>query len=92
MIGDHLSLADLHLAAWIARLVKLAGGNATDDGCTAVGKLEGHVAGGFMLPKDAQVGERMPADKIRRESKLVIFWDAMKERASWRKIYGTGLY
>ncbi|KAJ6604627.1 hypothetical protein DFH09DRAFT_316272 [Mycena vulgaris] len=85
-LGDQLSLADLSLAAWISSLVIMAGGTPKDDGSAAIGKLEVHIGGGFVLPKDFQV-----VDARRKEgaavSKLAGFWDAMSERESWKKVY-----
>ncbi|KAJ7492642.1 hypothetical protein FB451DRAFT_1219111 [Mycena latifolia] len=87
-LGDQLSIADLSLAAWIRSLVMLAGGTAADDGSAAIGKLEAHIGSGFGLPKDFQV-----VDARRKEgaavSKLAGFWEAMGERASWKKVYGS---
>ncbi|KAJ7786284.1 hypothetical protein B0H16DRAFT_1489923 [Mycena metata] len=83
-LGDQLSLVDISLAAWVRSVVLLAGAAPGDDGSTAVGKLEGFV--GIGLPKDFQV-----VDVRRQEtaavSKLGGFWDAMSERASWKKTF-----
>ncbi|KAF5385320.1 hypothetical protein D9615_001504 [Tricholomella constricta] len=54
-LGDQFSIADLHLASWLARLVRLAGGAYVDDGDTAIGKLEAHIGGSFALAKDFPV-------------------------------------
>jgi len=87
-LGDQLSIADLSLAAWIKEVVVLAGGAATDDGSAAIGKLEAYIGGGFALVKDFQV-----VDARRKESaavsKLAGFWEAMGERASWKKVYNS---
>ncbi|KAF8227425.1 hypothetical protein L208DRAFT_1424732 [Tricholoma matsutake] len=92
-LGDQFSVADLHLAAWTARLVKLAGGTAEDDGNTVVTKLEAHIGNGFILPKDFQDTDAQGIDSQEaRRSKLSAFWDAVKERPSWKKVYGNGLY
>ncbi|PPQ80805.1 hypothetical protein CVT25_001930 [Psilocybe cyanescens] len=37
-LGDQFSIADLHLAGWLSRVVKLAGGQNSDDGNTIVRK------------------------------------------------------
>jgi hypothetical protein len=88
--GDQFSIADLHLASWITRVIKLAGGTREDDGRTAVAKLESYIGNGFVLPKDSMVTD---ADSQQRyQSKLGAFWDALKERPSWQKVYGKGLY
>ncbi|KAJ7103554.1 hypothetical protein B0H15DRAFT_942974 [Mycena belliarum] len=85
-LGDQLSIADLSLAAWIRSLVILAGGALTDDGVAAIGKLEAHIGGGFSLPKDFKVVDaRRKGDA--EVSKLAGFWEAMGERASWKKVY-----
>jgi hypothetical protein len=46
LLGDQLSLADLHLAAWLALLVRIVGGSAADQGALAIAKLEAHVTPG----------------------------------------------
>lgn len=86
-----MSLADLHLAAWVARLVKLSGGTPEDDGNTAIAKLDEHIGTGFALPKDFQPPETQRKEDRPYQSKLAAFWDAMKERPSWKKVYGAGL-
>ncbi|THH34173.1 hypothetical protein EUX98_g116 [Antrodiella citrinella] len=98
--GDQLSLADLHLAAWLARIVKLAGGTASDDGDTITKKLEVHIGGAFKLPNDFSVAEArrragLPAGTAQpndRQARVAAFWDAMKERSSWKKVYADGLH
>lgn len=91
--GDQFSIADLHLAGWLARLVKLSGGAYENDGNTAIGKLENHIGSGFALPKDFQAedAQRKEARPV-YQSKLGAFWDAMRQRASWKKVYGQGIY
>ncbi|KAJ7293555.1 hypothetical protein C8J57DRAFT_1269344 [Mycena rebaudengoi] len=85
VLGDQLSLADLHLCAFLQRLVVLAGGSAQDDGSTAVGRVESAIGDGFVLAKDFQV-----VDVRRKESAAVSrvagFWDAMRERVSWNQV------
>ncbi|KAF7347854.1 Glutathione S-transferase [Mycena venus] len=85
-LGDQLSVVDLSLAGWIRAVVMLAGGSAGDDGSTAIGKLEASFGGGFSLPKDFQVVDARRKDGA-AVSKLAGFWDAMSERASWKKVY-----
>ncbi|KAJ6575089.1 hypothetical protein B0H19DRAFT_1254707 [Mycena capillaripes] len=83
-LGDQISLVDLSLAAWIRNIVILAGGAAGDDGSKALGKVEGYL--GFELPKDFRVVDARRKDSG-TVSKLAGFWDAMSERASWKKVY-----
>ena len=97
--GDQVSLADLHLAAWLARIAKLAGATASDDGNTVTSKIEAHV-GELQLPKDFSVAEArrragLPpgnAGATDRQNRFAAFWDAMKERPSWKKVYADGLH
>ncbi|KAI0375051.1 hypothetical protein BV20DRAFT_960106 [Pilatotrama ljubarskyi] len=99
-LGDQLSIADLHLAAWLSRIAFLADANASDDGNTAVGKIESHIGDGFSLPKDFSVAEARRraglaatgTDSTERQNKLAAFWDAIKERPSWKKVYADGLH
>ncbi|KZT30562.1 hypothetical protein NEOLEDRAFT_1185967 [Neolentinus lepideus HHB14362 ss-1] len=96
VLGDQLSIADLHLAAWLARLVNLAGGDTNCEGDVAIGKLEKHVGNGFALPKDLQwtPPQRDNSSEVKPvvQSKLAAFWDAVRERPSWKKVYANGLY
>ncbi|KAF8745545.1 hypothetical protein AX14_006868 [Amanita brunnescens Koide BX004] len=39
VLGDQFSVADVHLIAWVARVLHLAGATAEDDGRSAVAKL-----------------------------------------------------
>ena len=99
-IGDQLSIADLHLAAWLARIAFLSSATSSDDGNTVVAKIEAHVGDGFTLPKEFSVAEArrragIPSDGVEpteRQSKLAAFWDTVKERPSWKKVYGNGLH
>ena len=67
---------------------------------TAVGKIEAHIGEGFTLPKDFSVAEArrrsgLPATNVSatdRQARLAAFWDAVKERASWKKVYADGLH
>jgi len=43
VLGDQFSVADVHLMAWVARVLHLSGATAEDDGCTAVAKLGNRV-------------------------------------------------
>ncbi|KAG5352276.1 hypothetical protein C0989_003024 [Termitomyces sp. Mn162] len=86
-LGDQLSLADLHLASWLARLVKLSGGLYEDNGDTAIAKLEAQVG---VVTKDFKTEDAQ--GKTQNHSKLAAFWDAMRVRPSWKEVYGQGLY
>ena len=88
--GGQFSIADLHLAGWLTRVVKLVGGTKDDNGETVVMKLEEYIGGGFVIPRD------FPADQVRSESgkqtKIGAFWDTIRERPGWKKVYADGLY
>ncbi|KDQ63573.1 hypothetical protein JAAARDRAFT_29594 [Jaapia argillacea MUCL 33604] len=94
VLGDQISIADLHLAAYLTRVISLAGGAASDVGNVAVSKLEAQV--GVKFPKDFKGGEtqRPGGAEVAQagpQSKLAAFWDAVKERPSWKKVYAEGL-
>jgi glutathione S-transferase len=75
--GDQFSIADLHLAAWLCRIVWLAGGSAGDDGKTTVQKL----------------GEAIGEERVEeRRTKIGTYWDQVRERESWKKVYGAVVF
>ncbi|KAF7339491.1 Glycosyltransferase family 31 protein [Mycena sanguinolenta] len=82
-LGDQLSVVDLSLAPWLRTVVMLAGGSAEQDGSTVIGKLEKHLGGDLVLPKDFQDADSRKDGAA--TSKLAAYWDAMRERASWKK-------
>jgi len=100
VLGDQISVADMHLAAWIARLGALVGATPTDTGAVVIAKLEAKIGGGFTLPKDFAALpdiQRTPTAGVEAVaevpiSKLGAFWDAFSQRASWKKWYEGGLH
>lgn len=76
-LGDQISIADLHLSAWLARIASLVDGSAGDDGKTIVKKLGN------------AIGEETVEE---RRTKIGTFWDEVRERESWKKVYGTGVF
>jgi hypothetical protein len=69
--------------------VHLCGGDGNDDGATVVKKIEEQI-GGVKLARDFVVE---PArGKGERQNKVGAFWDAIRERPGWKKIYGQGLF
>ena len=99
IIGDQISIVDLHLGPWLARVAYLCGGLASDDGDTIIAKIETRV--GFVLPRSLEavtvpltVAED-PSLEITpgaKKSKLSILWDELKIRPSWKKVYGDALH
>jgi glutathione S-transferase len=87
-LGDQISIADLHLAGWLSRVVKVSGGTKDDNGETIVVKLEKYIGGGFVMPRD------FVCDQIRpeKQTKIGAFWDTIRERPGWKKVYADGLY
>ncbi len=49
----------------------------TDDGSAAVARLQRHVGTEFKLGQKGRLSE---------------YWEAMKERSSWKKVYAEGLH
>jgi len=84
-LGDQISVVDLSLASWIRTVVILAGGSAEDDGSTAIAKVEKYL-GDLALPKDFQVTDARQKDSA-AVNKLAGYWNGMRERASWKKVY-----
>ncbi|KAL0581633.1 hypothetical protein V5O48_000449 [Marasmius crinis-equi] len=92
-LGEQLSIADLHLGPWLAVVARLAGAAPSDDGDTAIGKLEKHIGNGFSVPRSTLAIDLMKVegDRPGSRSKLAAFWDTMRERPSWKKVYADGL-
>lgn len=91
--GDQFSIADLHLAGWLARVVKLAGGTKDDNGEIIIVKLEEYIGGGLVIPRDFLAEQvRRENAKDEKQTKIGAFWDAVRERPGWKKVYGNGLY
>lgn len=89
-LGDQVSIADIHLSAWLSHLVKLAGGSPSDDGDIAIKRVEKHIGNEFVFPKDflsSSAFSPFTEEKAVARSKLAAFWDAMKSRSSWNKVY-----
>jgi len=97
-LGDQISIADLHLAAWLARIVVLSGGRMNEEGDVVITKIESHVGSEFHLTRDftalpaAAGAPRQDGRRPAYQSKLAAFWDAIRERSSFRKVYANGLY
>ncbi|CDS00306.1 uncharacterized protein SPSC_00789 [Sporisorium scitamineum] len=76
-LGDQLSLADLHVVPWLARIAAIAGGLQQHQGeAGPLDQVDGVLAG-----VDGKVG-----DKIRA------LWTAFSERPSFKTVYGDGLH
>jgi len=88
-LGDQFSTADLHLAAWFTRVAAHAGATTGDDGKTVVEKVEKLIGvGATVFPRDYSSSEQDRRGE--KQAKLGVFWDALRERDSWQKIYGAG--
>jgi hypothetical protein len=96
--GEQISIADVHLVAWLHELVILSGGSVRDDGTAAIARLEEHVGGGFSLPKDVvpasarttsfDGSEPVPTTTAPKP-KLVVLWDAFAARTSWQRVFSV---
>ncbi|KXN90051.1 hypothetical protein AN958_05056 [Leucoagaricus sp. SymC.cos] len=77
VLGDQFSIADLHLSAWLGRVARLAHGGADDDGKTIVQKI------------GERIGEKTAEEE---RTKIGMYWERVRERPSWKKVYSGGLF
>lgn len=75
----------------------LSGGKITDEGDVAITKVENHIGSEFHFARDfaapaAGGAPRQDGGRPVYQSKLAAFWDAMKERSSFQKVYANGLH
>jgi hypothetical protein len=69
-----------------------------DEGDVAITKVESHIGSEFYFVRDSAafpVAGGTPQQDGGRpayQSKLAAFWDAMRERSSFKKVYTNGLY
>jgi hypothetical protein len=57
-----------------------------------VTKLEGYIGGGFKVAREFMTEEAIREGvAVDKQSKLGAFWDAVRARPSWQKVYGGGL-
>jgi hypothetical protein len=104
ILGDQPSLADMHLAAWFARVAFLAGAQYQDNSIQVLGKIQQRIGDGFKLPEDFETTRPsgFGSDQVTptatapgassplkvRQARLAAFWDAFSKRQSWEKVYG----
>lgn len=72
--------------------MKLAGGTASEDGSTIVKKLEAHIGAGFAFPQNFVSEQARRENKTGGQTKLGAFWDAVRQRPSWKKVYGDAIF
>lgn len=75
----------------------LSGGRITDEGDVAITKVEAHIGSEFKFARDfatplAGGAPRQDGNRPAYQSKLAAFWDAIRERASFKKVYANGLH
>jgi glutathione S-transferase len=78
MLGDQLSLADLHVGVWLTRLVHLAAGEAGKDP-----KLWPELLATLAGPVGAD---------FKAGPKLTAFWAEIIARDGFKKVYAAGLH
>ncbi|KAF8640490.1 hypothetical protein AX17_000153 [Amanita inopinata Kibby_2008] len=91
-LGDQYSIADVHLAAWLARVMKLAKVEVGDEGNAAIAKLEKRIGSEGFLAQNSKWGTAEGDDGRAQETKLGTFWNAVKGRESWKRVYKEGLH
>lgn len=73
-------------------MAKLVGGTKDDNGETVAVKLEEYIGGGFMIPRDFPAEQIRPQAENGKQTKIGAFWDTIRERPGWKKVYADGLY
>jgi len=69
-----------------------------DEGDIAITKVESHIGPEFHFVRDfvafpaAGGVPRQDGGRLAYQSKLAAFWDAIRERSSFKKVYTNGLY
>jgi hypothetical protein len=64
-----------------------------DEGNIAITKVESYIGPEFNFVRDFVGGApRQDGGLPLYQSKLAAFWDAMRERSSFKKVYCNGLY
>jgi hypothetical protein len=91
-LGDQISIADLHLAAWLAQVVALSGGQVDDEGDVAIAKIESRIGPDFHFVRGFATFSAAGGGHPAYQSNLAVFWDAMRERSSFKNVYTDGLY
>lgn len=79
-LGDQMSLADLHLAAYITRLVTIAGGTGDKNGVDAIAAYA-HANSEGIAGAQWEMGP-----------KIKMFWETIIERPSWKALYGEEIF
>ncbi|KAN0063968.1 hypothetical protein ACQY0O_003574 [Thecaphora frezii] len=83
-LGDQISLADLHIVPWLARVLKVATVYPEGQGKEPVEALESVLKASFLEGhKEAQGGA---GPKVRE------FWATILQRPSFQAVYGAGLH
>ncbi|KAJ3823376.1 hypothetical protein EV361DRAFT_1020387 [Lentinula raphanica] len=92
-LGEQYSIADPHLTAWLTTVVLLAGGDVSDNGNVIIEKLEKHIGSNLVLSKVIAVeAPRTDTERPMARTKLGMYWDTVKERPSWKQIYGNKVH
>jgi len=86
-LGDQASLADLHLMAWLARVVSSAGGKNEKEG---VKNVEEKV--NWVRKQDATKEEGVEVKEWKVGEKIVEYWETILERKSFLEVYRDGLH
>jgi hypothetical protein len=100
-LGDQFSLADVHLMAWLARLLAVVKGlpGAPDDELEALdAALKHEVCGGTAVGPKVRPQKAAPLAAVAHHAdllspnKLSAYWKTLKTRPSYAAVYGEGLH
>lgn len=90
-LGDQVSLADVHLMAWFARLLAVCEGLKENQ---ESGKKEFEALENSLLNEclGNELGNVKTVVQGLRDGKLRSYWDELKGRESFKAVYGKGLH
>ncbi|KAF8530955.1 hypothetical protein JB92DRAFT_2693328 [Gautieria morchelliformis] len=93
-LGDQISLADMHLAAWFTRLLFVSGASNPPSSAPTTPKAANpyeDVYSGFKQLEET-VRDRTGDDTFVLGSKIRAFFTLIKNRESWKQVYGDELH
>jgi len=88
-LGDQVSLADLHMMAWLARVVSCADGKNEKEGVKSIEEKVNWVRKEDVTKGN---GEGVEVKEWKVGEKIVTYWETILERKSFKEVYRGGLH